>query len=207
MIAHLYGEVVAVAPDSVVLDVGGVGYRCLIPNSTRSRLPSVGQMVRLLTYLQVREDALTLYGFLTPEEHELFNLLLRVDGIGPKVALGILSAITPESFRRAVALEDVAMLCRLPGIGKKTAQRLLLDLKDKVGSLGAAGAEEVAALAAAGRGAPVGDAWAEAVEALMSLGYSRVEASGALDRARPEAGDAPTVERLVRLGLKYLFRG
>jgi len=207
MIAHLYGEVVAVAPDSVVVDVGGVGYRCLIPNSTRSRLPSVGQMVRLLTSLQVREDALTLYGFLTPEEHELFNLLLRVDGIGPKVALGILSAITPESFRRAVALEDVAALCRLPGIGKKTAQRLLLDLKDKVGSLGAADGAEVAALAAAGGGAPAGDAWADAFEALISLGYSRVEASRALDQARPEAGEAPTVERLVRLGLKYLFRG
>lgn len=206
MIAHLYGEVVAVAPDSVVVDVGGVGYRCLIPNSTRSRLPSVGQMVRLLTSLQVREDALTLYGFLTPEEHELFTLLLRVDGIGPKVALGILSAITPESFRRAVALEDVATLCRLPGIGKKTAQRLLLDLKDKLGSLGPGAGEEMAVLAAGG-GSPEGDAWSDALEALISLGYSRTEAARALDQARPEAGDAPTVERLVRLGLKYLFRG
>lgn len=207
MIAHLRGELVTLAADSAVIDVGGVGYRCLVPSSTRSRLPAPGETVYLLTSLQVREDSMTLYGFLTVAEYELFELLLKVDGIGPKVALGVLSATGAESFRRAVAFEDIAALCRIPGIGKKTAQRLVLELKEKVGSIGAGAGPESGALAAAAGGLPEGDAWSEAAEALTSLGYSRVEAAQALDRARPEAGEAPTVETLVRLGLKQLFRG
>lgn len=207
MIAHLRGELVTATADSAVIGVGGVGYRCLIPSSTRSRLPAPGQTVQLLTSFQVREDAMTLYGFLTAAEYELFELLLKVDGIGPKVALGVLSATGTESFRRAIAFEDIAALCRVPGIGKKTAQRLVLELKDKVGHVGAAPGQEGSGLAAAGGGLPAGDVWSEAAEALSSLGYSRVEAAQALDRSRPEAGESPTVETLVRLGLKQLFRG
>lgn len=205
MIAHLRGELAAATADSVVLDVNGVGYRCLVPSSTRSRLPSTGQSLHLYTSLQVREDSMTLYGFLTSGEFDLFELLLRVDGIGAKVALGVLSATAPESFRRAVAFEDIAALCRIPGIGKKTAQRMVLELKDKVGSVGPNSGVELVGLAAVG--AAEGDVYAEAVEALSALGYSRVEAAQALDRARKEAGEAPTVEILVRLGLKHLFRG
>ncbi len=205
MIAHLRGELVAAGADSVVIDVAGVGYRCLVPASTRSRLPAQGATVQLYTYLQVREDALTLYGFLTPAEYDLFELLLRVDGIGPKVALAVLSTTDPESFRRAVAFEDITALCRVPGIGKKTAQRLVLELKDKIGSLPAApGMPD--GLPAAAKG-PAGDAWAEAAEALCALGYSRSEAVAALARARAEAGEEPSVETLVRLGLKQLYRG
>lgn len=206
MIAHLRGELVAVTADSVVIDVHGVGYRCLVPSSTRSRLPASGQTVLLYTSLQVREDSMTLYGFLTTAEYDLFELLLRVDGVGPRVALGVLSATTPDSFRRAIAFEDIGALCRLPGIGKKTAQRLVLDLKDKVGSVGPTTGVEPAGLNAS-PGAPAGDVYSEAAEALISLGYSRVEATQALERARKEAGEAPTVETLVRLGLKHLFRG
>lgn len=207
MIAHLRGELVSATADSVVLDVGGVGYRCLVPSSTRSRLPGVGQTVLLYTSLQVREDAMTLYGFLTPAEYDLFELLLRVDGVGPKVALGVLSATTPESFRRAIAFEDITALCRVPGIGKKTAQRMVLDLKEKVGSVGPHAGVEPIGLGAAAVGAQANDAFGEAIEALMSLGYSRVEAAQAMERARKEAGEAPAVETLVRLGLKHLYRG
>jgi len=205
MIAHLRGELVAAGADWVVIDVAGVGYRCLVPGSTRSRLPAPGAAVQLHTSLQVREDALTLYGFLTQAEYDVFELLLRVDGVGPKVALAVLSTIDPESFRRAVAFEDITALCRVPGIGKKTAQRLVLELKDKIGALpGAAGSPGDLPGAAA---PPADDAWAEATEALCALGYSRGEAVAALARARDEAGESPSVETLVRLGLKQLYRG
>jgi Holliday junction DNA helicase RuvA len=205
MIAHLRGELVATTPDAVVIDVGGVGYRCLVPASTRARLPAAGHEVFLYTSLQVREDSMTLYGFLTSAEYELFELLLRVEGIGPRVALGVLSATTPESFRRAVAYEDIAALCRVPGIGKKTAQRLVLELKDKVGAVGPALPAGGAAPAPAAPGAP--DPLADALEALLALGYGRTEAAQALERARQEAGEPLRVETLVRLGLKHLYRG
>jgi Holliday junction DNA helicase RuvA len=204
MIAHVRGTLAAATGDAVVVDVGGVGYRCLVPASTRSRLPALGQDVMLYTSLQVREDSMTLYGFLTAEEYELFELLLRVEGVGPKVALGVLSSATPDAIRRAIALEDIHALCRAPGIGKKTAQRIVLELKEKVGSVPIA----PVGVAVASAAAPAAmDALAEALEALIALGYSRAEAAQALERARPEAGEAPRTETLVRLGLKHLFRG
>ncbi|MBY6277719.1 Holliday junction branch migration protein RuvA [Symbiobacterium thermophilum] len=205
MIAHLRGELVTAGADWVVIDVAGVGYRCLVPASTRSRLPGQGAAVQLYTYLQVREDALTLYGFLTQAEYDLFELLLRVDGVGPKVALAVLSTTDPAAFRRAVALEDLDAICRVPGIGRKTAQRLVLELKDKIGAVPAGGGGGSDGLPVAV--APAGDAWAEVSEALIALGYSRGEAAAALARVRAEAGEAPSVETLVRLALKQLYRG
>lgn len=210
MIAHVRGLLAAAAAESVVVDVGGVGYRCLVPGSTRSRLPAAGQEVLLHTSLQVREDSMTLYGFLSREEYELFELLLRVDGIGPKVALGMLSATTPDSLRRAIAFEDLTALCRVPGIGKKTAQRIVLELKEKVGSIGPVPAlGEAAAAGAAGgpTGSAMTDSYGDALDALMQLGYNRVEAAQSLEKAKQEAGEEPRVELLVRLGLKHLFRG
>lgn len=208
MIAHVRGELVGAAADFVVIDVGGVGYRCLVPNSTRSRLPATGQQVLLHTSHQVREDSMTLYGFLTLEEYDLFELLLKVEGIGPKLALGVLSGSTPDLLRRAIALNDITALCRVPGIGKKTAQRIVLELKDKVGSVGLE--EEGLPDGLPGAGGPsavAGDVSGEAVEALMALGYSRAEAAAGVERAKKEAGDAPRLETLVRLSLKHLFRG
>jgi Holliday junction DNA helicase RuvA len=206
MIAHVRGQLVAATADSAVIDAGGVGYRCLVTGSTRSRLPAMGQEVLLHTSFQVREDSMTLYGFLTQEEYDLFELLLKVDGVGPKVALSVLSAMTPDSLRRALAFEDITALCRAPGIGKKTAQRMVLELKDKVGAIGV---ETIplpgGAMPAAAAGAP--DARLDALEALMALGYSRPEAAQALEKAAKEAGEAPKTETLVRLGLKHLFRG
>lgn len=206
MIAHVRGELAATTQDSVIIDVGGVGYRCLVPASTRSSLPALGQQVMLHTSHQVREDSVTLYGFLTREEFDLFELLLRVDGIGPKVALSMLSSTTPDSLRRAIAFEDITALCRVPGIGKKTAQRVVLELKDKIGSIGPVQPLTGAALPAGLTTGPT-DALSEAVEALMALGYARPDAAQAIDKARREAGEAPTPETLVRLGLKHLFRG
>lgn len=210
MIAHVRGLLAASASESVVIDVGGVGYRCLVPGSTRSRLPAAGQEVLLHTSLQVREDSMTLYGFLSQEEYDLFELLLRVDGIGPKVALGMLSTTTPDSLRRAIAFEDLTALCRVPGVGKKTAQRIVLELKDKVGAIGpvpALGETAMAGAAGSASGGAPSDSYADALDALMQLGYSRVEAAESLAKARPEAGEEPRVETLVRLGLKHLFRG
>jgi len=207
MIAHLRGELVTATADTVVLDVGGVGFRCLVPSSTRSRLPATGASLQLFTSLQVREDSFTLYGFLTEAEFTLFELLLKVDGIGPKAALAVLSSTAPEAFRRAIAFEDIHALCRIPGIGKKTAQRLVLELKEKVGALGAGPGLAVGGPPAAEPAGQAGDVWTEAAEALCALGYSRAEAAEALARARSEAGEKPAVETLVRLGLKQLFRG
>lgn len=206
MIAHVRGQLMAATADSVVIDVSGVGYRCLVPTSTRSRLPAMGQDVLLHTSFQVREDSMTLYGFLTSEEYDLFELLLKVDGVGPKVALSVLSSTTPDSLRRALAFEDVTALCRVPGIGKKTAQRMVLELKDKVGSIGVETIPLPGGVPAAAAPGP-SDARLDALDALMALGYTRADAGGAIEKAAREAGDAPKTETLVRLALKHLYRG
>lgn len=205
MIAHVRGELIRAEVDAAVVDCGGVGYRCLVPASTRNRLPAVGSQVLLHTSLQVREDAMTLYGFLQASELEFFELLLRVDGVGPKVALALLSTLTPDQARRAIALEDAHALTRVPGIGKKTAQRIVLELKEKVGALpsGSIAPIEVGGLSPA---AP-GDRTAETIEALQALGYSRSEAAEAVLRATKEAPEGAEVATLVRLSLKQLYRG
>lgn len=208
MIAHLRGRLHAAGPDQVVVDVGGVGYRAYVPASTRSRLPATGREVFLYTSLQVREESLTLYGFLDRAELELFEALIGVSGIGPKVALAILSAASPEELRRAIALGDVAFLTRLPHVGKKTAQRLVLELKEKLGGMAGAAKGQPGAAAAAAEGAAPADpalqAWSEAMEALVSLGYTRAEASEALEQVRPGLPpDAGTAE-LVRAALRWL---
>jgi len=206
MIAHVRGQLLSATADSVVVDVGGVGYRCLVPTSTRSRLPAMGQDVLLHTSFQVREDSMTLYGFLTGEEYDLFELLLKVDGVGPKVALSVLSSTTPDALRRALAFEDITALCRVPGIGKKTAQRMVLELKDKVGSIGVEAVPLPGGVPVpAASGKP--DARLDALEALTALGYTRADAAQAVEKAAREAGEEPRTETLVRLSLKHLYRG
>ncbi|HWI50533.1 MAG TPA: Holliday junction branch migration protein RuvA [Symbiobacteriaceae bacterium] len=206
MIAHVRGQLLSATADSVVVDVGGVGYRCLVPTSTRSRLPAMGQDVLLHTSFQVREDSMTLYGFLTGEEYDLFELLLKVDGVGPKVALSVLSSTTPDALRRAIAFEDITALCRVPGIGKKTAQRMVLELKDKVGSIGVETVPLPGGLPAPAAGGKP-DARLDALEALTALGYARADAAQAVEKAAREAGEEPRTETLVRLSLKHLYRG
>ncbi|BDG60807.1 Holliday junction branch migration protein RuvA [Caldinitratiruptor microaerophilus] len=205
MIAHLQGRLVRAGADHVVVDVAGVGYRVLVPASTRERLPGAGREVLLYTSLQVREDSLTLFGFLTQGELELFEALLTVSGIGPKVALAILSAASPDEVRRAIVLEDTAFLTRLPQVGRKLAQRLVLELRERL-----SGSARPAADGGPGPAAPAhpaAQAWADAAEALAALGYPRPEALRALEAIRPQAGDGAEAAALVRLALRWLGGG
>jgi Holliday junction DNA helicase RuvA len=188
MIGRLRGKPVARALDGLVLDVGGVGYLVLATPSALRRAEGAGE-VTLETYLHVREDALQLYGFAEPAERELFEQLLSVSGVGPKVALAIVSGSSPGELRRAIVLEDTARFQAIPGIGKKTAQRVVLELKEKI----AAGIEPVPISAAAGSPPHL-----VARDALVELGFSVAEAERALAAVDPEL---PPEER-VRLALR-----
>ena len=195
MIARLRGKPVALRPEGLVLDVGGVGYLvAATPRATRNW--DVADEIAVETYLHVREDALQLFGFADVEERELFELLMTVQGIGPKVALAIVSGSTPGELRRAVTLGDFARFMAIPGIGKKTAERVVLELKDKLGDLGLGGDP---AGAGAGGAVRVGAGAAEipghlvAREALIGLGFSLAEAEERLAGSDP---DLPPEERL-----------
>jgi len=187
MISRLRGEVVTRSPTGVVLDVGGVGY-LVNPTDSARRKAEPGGEVLLETYLHVREDVLQLFGFAETAERELFELLLSVQGVGPKVALAIVSGSSPDELRRAIALEDTARFQAIPGIGKKTAERVVLELKERLGSIG----EAQAATPLASRPHLV------ARDALVELGYSLAEAETALADTDPEASP----EERVREALK-----
>lgn len=167
MIDFVRGTVVELGSDGVVVSVGGIGLRLIVPPASLSRLPRPGQEATLHTYLQVREDALALYGFATREERNLFARLLTVAGVGPKLALGALSALPVERLAAVIAAGDVETLARVPGIGRKTAQRIVLDLKGKLAAPGAPAAAPSGVLAVA-------------AEALRSLGYTQAEIAAAL---------------------------
>jgi holliday junction DNA helicase RuvA len=199
MIGYLRGTVNQLGVDYCFIDVHGVGYRVFISSSTRQDL-TVSAEVTLLTYLNVREDAMLLYGFNTPDEYEMFQQLIAITGIGPKVALGVLSAIRPREFRVAVSQKNVALLTRIPGIGKKTAERMILELKDKIGLVDATDAttgKEI--LVAAGKSDPV----QETLAALTALGYSQGEAAALL--AKVDC-DGKSAEELIRLALRETGR-
>ena len=190
MIASLSGELASAGQDYVVVKVGGVGFRLFVPQTVLEGLPGVGKEVTLFTHLHVRENALALYGFGSEEEEALFDLLLGVSGIGPKVALAILSSLPPDQLRTAIAQEDMATLARVPGIGPKTARKLCFDLRDKMAAELPPGIPP---------SVPT-QADADLVAALTSLGYSLAEAQEAL-RALPRE-QLPLEER-VRLALAY----
>ena len=179
MIGFLRGKVAHLLPDYCLLDVGGVGYRMFIAAATRSRL-KIGEEATLFTHLSVREDAMTLYGFYSQEEYNVFEQLISVSGIGPKVALGILSAITVDKLCAAIHGQQLTVLTKLPGIGKKSAQRLILELKDKL----AAGSTEELSFEIEGAPAISDDTISEATAALVSLGYSQAEIDPVLRRAK-----------------------
>jgi len=185
VIAHVTGRVVVREPERLVVDVGGVGLEL---STTRSaeRLAAPGSVVTVETYLHVREDALQLFGFADAAERALFRLLMGVSGIGPKLALAIVSAYGPEQLQRAIAGQDVALLASVSGVGRKTAQRICVDLKDKVGGVGAvavANADAAAAVAmpAVPSGADLSDPYYGAREALLALGYALADSEAALD--------------------------
>jgi Holliday junction DNA helicase RuvA len=198
MITFLHGKLVEALPTQVVLDVHGVGYEVLIPLSSFDKLPQPGGDVHLLTHLAIREDAHVLYGFMTVAERELFRLLVNsVSGIGPKTALNILSGMNPVAFRGAVANGDVKSLSQISGVGKKTAERIVVELRDKVG---AAGAWEASS---AKHGlSPDDQKVNDAVLALMALGFKQTEAHDSVRAAQAMLGAAAGVEELVRACLK-----
>lgn len=173
MIAYIKGIVTHRLVEAVYVNVHDVGYRVYVPSSVQSHL-QVGEETCLYTYTNVREDAIQLYGFLTIEDYELFLMLISVSGVGPKLGLGILSAISPDQFVGLIISGDTKGLQKLPGIGKKSAERLVLELKDKIESLGIAGTFTPSGTISALVKAPVG-VTEEVVEALMALGYSAQE--------------------------------
>jgi Holliday junction DNA helicase RuvA len=190
MIAFLTGRIAGRSATSALIDVGGVGYRLLMSTSSLAALPADGDEATVHTYLHVREDELTLYGFESEEERVLFEALIGVTGVGPKLALAVLSSLKPEALRTALARDDVTLLSSVPGVGKKTAQRLLIDLKDKLGApalggLGAGGSSHAAI---------------EARDALLGMGFSAAEAAAALR----DAADGATTEQLLRAALRML---
>ncbi len=199
MIGFLRGLLAVKAPPWLVVDVNGVGYELEAPMSTFYALPATGAPVKLFTHLVVREDAQLLYGFLTDDERRLFRALLKVTGVGPKVALGVLSGISLEAFLACLETEDATALVRIPGIGRKTAERIIIDLRDRVKALGAEGGAEFLP-GAAGMAAPAG-AQAEAFSALVALGYKPPEVLRLLKAASTEGA---TTEELIRKALQQV---
>src|SRR3954468_6500548 len=204
MITFLAGKLAAALPTQAIIDVNGVGYEVLIPLSSYDRLPAAGQPVHILTHLVVREDAHLLFGFMSPAERDLFRLLVNnVSGIGPKLALAVLSGMSVGNFKAAVVNSNVAALSKISGLGKKTAERIVLELKDK---LGVAAAWEAASGAHAP--APEEEQANEAVLALIALGYKQVDAHKAVhDLQQKGEGAGKSAEELVKLALKRIAAG
>src|SRR5881296_4050417 len=203
MITFLYGKLVSALPTHAIVDVGGVGYEVFIPLSSYDRLPEPGQPIRILTHLAVREDAHVLYGFMTPAERDLFRLLVNhVSGIGPKLALAVLSGMSVNNFKAAVVSNDVVSLSKISGVGKKTAERMVLELKDRVG---VAAAWEAASAGHAPT--PEQEQANEAVLALIALGYKQVDAHRLVRDLQEHEGAGKSAEELVKLALKKFATG
>jgi len=198
MIARLSGQLVESTADSAVIDVGGVGYLVQASARTLSQLGPTGNQVTLFTELQVREDSMTLFAFASAGERDWFRLLTGVQGVGGKVALAILSALDADDLARAIMHEDKSMIARANGVGPKLAQRIAMELKDKVGgvALGSVGATPKAA----------GSVASDAVSALANLGFRAAEAGAAVAAAEAELGHGATLDALVRLALKKAAR-
>lgn len=197
MIAFLRGRLEDKGISSIDVDVNGVGYRVLVSNTSLSAMPFLGEPVFIYTYLYVREDLMQLFGFVSTSERDVFEKLISVSGIGPKVAMALLSSFDVDSLKQAIASEDVARITAVPGIGKKGAQRLILELKDKIAagiviSIGSQAVLDAAALD-------------EAISALISLGYTNSEAKKALTGFDGN-GSQPSVEELIKFALKNLAR-
>ncbi len=203
MISYIRGPLAEVDEDRIVVEAGNVGYNIHVPLPLLETLPPLGSEVRIYTYLRVQEDAMTLYGFGSRQDLRMFKRLLGVNGVGPKGALAILSALSPADLRLAILTGDAKAISRAPGIGIRTAQRVILDLKEKVSAedvpLSLSGESAAAAQQAA---AGVSGAGKEAVEALVALGYSQTEAVKAVRQA---ASEDMTAEQILKASLRYLI--
>lgn len=205
MIAYLKGIVVEVTESRLVLDVNDVGYQIYISGRDAADMPGRGEEVKIHTYLNVKEDAMQLFGFLSEDDLELYKLLLNVSGIGPKAALGILSVLTAEDLRFAVLSDDAKAIAKAPGVGTKTAQKLILELKDRL-SIEDAFEKKLSRSGVAASAQPVeGDAKSEAVQALTALGYASSDALKAVRKAQiTEDMDTETVLKLALKQIAFL---
>lgn len=209
MISYIKGTLADVFSDRIIVENGGIGYEILVPGSLTGKMPLIGETVQLHTYLYVREDALMLYGFFTREDLNIFKLLIGVSGIGPKGALAILSVIEPHELRLAVAVEDAKLIATAPGIGLKTAKKLIIELKDKLKeeeTETGSGADSLQAGAAAdGDHLSLQEVQREAVDALAALGYGRSEAAAAVRKAAAGVQETADVETVLHLALTHLL--
>lgn len=200
MISYIRGELVAFEKDKVVVDVGGVGYGIYMPGQSMGVLPQTGSEVKIHTYLNVREDAMQLFGFLTRDDLEVFRMVIGVSGIGPKGGLSILSQLSSDDLRFAVMAGDVKAICASPGIGKKTAEKLIIELKDKLSI------EDVLTRTEEGESqvvsAQINDIHSEAIQALVALGYGSTESAKAVKKVDPKL---ETVEEVLKAALKYMM--
>lgn len=205
MIAHLSGTLLSKQATSVILDVGGVGYEVTIPVSTFYDLEDVGGNVQLRVYTHVREDALQLYGFKTARERELFLKIISVSGIGPKLGITLLSGMSADELIASIRTNNLARLTLIPGVGRKTAERLIMELREKVAELSSAQLEEELGAKPEVSEPTADTARGDALSALLNLGYQRSAAEKAIDAALNEGGEI-TVESILRRSLKKLAR-
>jgi holliday junction DNA helicase RuvA len=199
MIAFIEGRLLFKSPEWIIVSAQGIGYQVAVPLSSFYDLPEIEQAVRLHIYTHVRQDAIQLFGFLTPREKEIFLLLLGVSGIGPKVALNILSGISSEDLSAALLAQDSARVQRIPGIGKKTSERIVLELKDKIKKLSPGVQVPLSQSTEEGP-------WEDALSALTNLGYPKAVAEKALSLIPREPGEVVSLEDLLRKALKLLSR-
>ena len=196
MITHLSGTVVEANPSQIIIDVQGVGYEVLIPTSSFSNFPSPGQTAKIFTQLMIREDAHILFGFATVEERELFRMVNTVSGIGPKIALNLLGGLRPSEFAMAVAEGNIKRLSQISGLGKKTAERIVVELKDKVGIPSQGPSNK------AGRNLSTADQTVrDAVAALVTMGYKQPDAVRRVEAAQTMLGKGTDLEKLVKASL------
>ena len=200
MIAYIKGTLERRAESYIIIETGGIGYQIFVSPATLAKLPQTGEMVKVFTYFSVKEDGVSLYGFASAEEQEMFHKLLTVSGVGPKGALGFLSQLTPQEIILAIISEDVKTLSKAPGVGRKTAQRVILELKDKFKTEEALSmGEELQGVAETSGG---GDAKFEAIDAMTALGYSRSEAAKAVNAV---AAEGMSTEDILKAALKKMI--
>ena len=206
MIAHLNGTLLSKEPNSAIVDVSGVGYEVTIPLSTFYELANEGSDVQLRIYTHVKEDALQLYGFKTERERKLFVNFISVSGIGPKIGIALLSGMSADELINSIKTNSLARLTLIPGVGRKTAERLIVDLREKMTALAASQVETTSGLEPAASGAsPEDSVRSDALSALLNLGYQRSSAEKAIDAVLNDGGEM-TVESVLRRGLRKLAR-
>ena len=202
MVSYVRGELVAIEEEKVIIDVNGVGFGVFMPAQSMNYLPPIGEEVRLHTYMNVREDAIQLFGFLTKDDLKVFKLVIGVSGIGPKGGLSILSQLSPDDLRFAVMANDSKAIAKAPGIGKKTAEKLIIELKDKLSIEDVLNKVDDSETITTTSGA-TNEIQAEAVQALVALGYGNTESMKAVKRVQMD--ESTTVEEVLKLALKNMM--